>query len=348
MALVLAALAALPLHGQGPTLVAFTGNVYDEQGQPLAGATVVFQGLDITSIRREIRTDEKGGFYYGGFLPGRYRITILRGEEVLWSMPVTLPYFLDVLRLDINLKQLREAAESLRRLDPELEQRREENRRRRQRETELQRHYTRGTRYLEDGEAEQAIEEFQAAQALEPENGSAYAMLAAARAAAGQPQQAIALYQRALALEPNEAAHYNNLGTLLVEGGQMEEGLAHFDRAAQLDPGRASTYRFNRGAALLNAGRPAQALPALQEAVRRDPTLAVAHYFLGLALLRTSPRVTTEAEQERVEPRRGTLEAFRRYLQLAPDGEYAQQARNHLERFGALPVELHSPAEVPE
>ncbi len=183
---------------------------------------------------------------------------------------------------------------------------------------------------------------------MQPDSGTVYGLLASAKAAAGQTEQAIALYRRALELQPREAAHYNNLGALLVRRGELEEGLSYFDRAARLEPGQVATCRFNRGAALLNAGRVADAVPALREAVERDPTLAVAHYFLGLALLRTSPRKQLPSGKERIEPRSGTLEAFERYLRLAPEGEYAEQARNHLEEFGALPPQLLLPTPNPE
>lgn len=331
-----AGLGALPLSPQTPELGAFAGTVHDEQGQPLAGATVVFRSLDIEQ-QRQIQTDKDGRFYYAGFRPGRYRITILRGGQVLWSFQFTLPPFQEVVQLDIDLKKLREAAARIERLDPELERQRDAERQRRQRDDELQGHFTRGARHLGDGQPEAAIQELEAARQMEPERGTIYGLLAAATAAAGRPEQAIALYRRALELEPDEAAHHNNLGTLLARRGNLDEALAHFDRAARLDPNRSPTYFFNRGAALLNAGRPADALPALEQAVRRDPTLAVAHYFLGLVLFRTSPRPPRESGAGHVQPQPGTREAFERYLQLEPDGEFAGLARDYLKQLSSPP-----------
>lgn len=329
---------ALPLLGQGPEVTAFAGRVRDEQGQPLVGATVMFRGLDF-DVNRQTQTDKDGRFYDGGFRVGRYQVSVLRGGEVLWSFAVSVPPFREVTELEIDLKKLREAAEQMTRLDPELERQRQEELERRQHEDNLKAHLNRGSRHLNQGRPEEAVAEFQAALALEPKRGATHGLLAAAVAAAGRDDEAIEHYRRALEVEPQEAAHHNNLGTVLARQGKLEEALFHFEKAAQLDPERASTYQFNRGAALLNAGRPAEALPVLRQATRTDPTLAVAHYFLGLALVRSTPRLSGAPAAERVEPPPGAVEAFQHYLQLAPEGEYAPPARDYLKRLGALPPE---------
>ena len=101
--------AVLPLAAQSPEVAAFAGTVWDEQGKPLAGAKVIFRSLDF-NLQREVETDQEGHFFHGGLHSGRYHITILRGEQVLWSYPVTLLRFREVVRLDINLQKLREAA----------------------------------------------------------------------------------------------------------------------------------------------------------------------------------------------------------------------------------------------
>lgn len=344
--LLLAALAAswavLPLLAQRPELGAFAGVVRDEQGQPLAGATVVFRGLDF-NLRRETRTERDGRFYYGGFQSGRYQIAVLRAGRVLWLMSVTLPQFQPVVELDINLQKLREAAERVPQLDPELERQREAERQRREQEDQLQGHLSRGARQLAEGHPERALEEYQAAVALDPNRGLTHALLGAAYAAANRREEAIAAYQRALQLEPTEGAHHNNLAALLARNGQLDEALPHFAQAVRLDPERAATYHFNTGAALFNANRLDDALPAFRQATRSDLKFAPAHYFLGLVLFRTSPRRPSEHGPERVEPRPGTIEAFQRYLQLAPDGEYADSARDYLNRLGAGPPQMLSP-----
>jgi len=329
-------LAILPLRAQYEH-GAFTGKILDEEGKPLAGATILIRALDL-ELERRTETDKNGVFYYGGFRPGRYHITVLRGQEILWAHVVTLPYFRETLPLDIDLKKLREAAEQAQRLDPALEEQRRADQEQQKRENELQRQLNLAMRHLNQGRPEQALGAYRAALEMSPDDHVLYGMMGAAAAAAGRREEALGHYRRALQLAPQEAAHHNNLAALLAEAGKLEEALAEFQRAAQLDPDRAANYFFNRGAALLNAGHPGEALAPLREAVRRDPTLPVAHYFLGLALLRTSPRTGGALRAERVEPWPGAVEAFRRYLELAPDGEFAPRAREILSELGVLPA----------
>ncbi|HXE74811.1 MAG TPA: tetratricopeptide repeat protein [Candidatus Xenobia bacterium] len=313
--------------GRAQETGAFSGIVLDEAGEPLVGAVVIVRRLEF-NLEWKTETDLQGRFYYGGFQPGRYRVSVQRNERVVWSTYTVLPPGGE-LRYTIDLKKMREEAERLGRLDPGLEQRREAERLRQAREDELERHYTSGARALADGKPEEAIREYQALIEKQPGQSTPHSLLGSAYAAAGRLEEAASAYRRALELEPREAAHHNNLGLVLIRSGQLDDGLRHIERAAQLDPERAATYEFNLGAALLNAGRPGDALAPLRRAVRSDPTFALGQYFLGLALLRTSPR-----RGEQIDARVGTAEAFQRYLQLAPDGPYAADARAHLKQLG--------------
>jgi len=323
-----------PARAQGTG--AFSGVVLDEEGAPLVGAVVIVRRLEF-NLERQTETDIQGRFYYGGFQPGRYRVSVQRNERVVWSTYAVLPPGGE-LHYTVDLKKMREEAERLGRLDPELEQRREGQRLRQAREDELERHYTTGARALADGKPEEAIPEYQALIEKQPGQATPHSLLGSAYAAAGRLPEASASFRRALELEPREAAHHNNLGLVLIRSGQLDDGLRHIERAVQLDPERAATYEFNLGAALLNAGRTQEALAPLRRAVRNDPTFAVGQYFLGLALLQTSPR-----RGEQIDPRVGTAEAFQRYLQLAPDGPYAADARAHLKRLGVPEAPASTP-----
>lgn len=343
MALLLVYLGPLPLGAQTVGTAAIGGEIRDEQGKPMAGATIVIRSQQ-AQFRRETRTDEAGRFHDAGFSPGQYHLLVMQEGQILWWFPVTLPANQERLQVEIDLKQLREAARERMTLSAELQERRENDREAAERMARLMSHYNLGARYLQEQEAGKAIEEFQSALAMEPDRGSTYAMLGQAYTAAGQPQAALEAYQEALSLDPSEAAHHNNLATLLANAGRLDEAMERFRRAAQLDSERSATYQFNLGAALLNAGRPRDALPLLRQASRTDPTLSVAHFFLGVALLDTTPQPAEGRAGEPLEAPPGSIEAFQRYLQLEPDGEYSEPARRHLERLGAPATDMLLPA----
>jgi hypothetical protein len=63
-----------------------------------------------------------------------------------------------------------------------------------------------------------------------------------------------------------------------------------------------------------------------------------------VALFRTSPRQPTEEAPERVAGRPGTVQAFQRYLQLDPEGEYGRTARDYLEQLGVSTSDMLLPA----
>ncbi len=329
--ILLGAVSGLVLNAQSPQTGAFAGTVVDEEGKPLVGATVLFNRLDY-ELERRVETDEHGRFFHGGFLPGPYRITLLRNGQIVWSTQAHMVNLGSEHRFEIDLKQLREEAERRAQLDPELERRREAARQLEARQEELQQHYGLATRYLREDRAEDAIRVFQAALDRRPNDATTHSLLGLAYADAGRLPEAIASCRRALELEPHEAAHHNNLGTLLIRSGQVEDGVRHIEQAARLDADRAATYHFNVGAALLNADRARDAVGHFRQALRADPTLAVAHFFLGVALVRSAP---STAKQLPATP--DAVQAFQRYLQLAPDGEYAERAREYLKQLEANP-----------
>jgi tetratricopeptide (TPR) repeat protein len=85
----------------------------------------------------------------------------------------------------------------------------------------------------------------------------------------------------------------------------MDEGLAHFREAVAIVPENVQ-YRANLASALVQAGRPTEAIAECQEALRLAPDFAKAHLRLGLAL----------ASLGRFEE---ALREYREALRLQPD-----------------------------
>jgi Tfp pilus assembly protein PilF len=327
---------------QGGAAGSISGTVHDEQGLPLAGASVVLRSAN-PPLRREVQTDPEGQFSITGMQAAQYHLLLLRGGEILWSFPVTLATGQGTLRVDIDLKKLRDEVASRTRLEPGLERRLTAEREQAERTFVLHAHFNRAMRLSEDGKLEDAVQEYRAALELEPNSGTILGLVGSALTELGRYEEARGALERALEREPTEAAHHSNLGALLAREGKPEEALAHFRRAAQLDPERAASYHFNAGALLLNVGRFEEAIAALQEVTRLEPTLAAAHFFLAVGMLRQAEARFGRGLLERPIERTNIINVFQRYLQLEPDGPYASQARDYLEHLGSAPPAILLP-----
>ena len=71
---------------------------------------------------------------------------------------------------------------------------------------------------------------------------------------------------------------------------------------------------YNQGIILWNQGKIPEAKVKFEEAIKADANHPEAHYQLGMALLNEG-NVT------------GAVTAFEKYLQLAPEGQFAAQAK---------------------
>lgn len=130
-------------------------------------------------------------------------------------------------------------------------------------------------------------------------------------------------------------AYYNNMGEGLAKTGRNDEAIVAYNTAATTDPANAGNYYFNLGATLTNANKSNDAIIAFDKALAINPMMADAFYLKGVALL---GKATMKGDK--MEAPAGTAEAFNKYLELKPDGAYAQPAKDMLAAIGAK-VETH-------
>jgi tetratricopeptide (TPR) repeat protein len=132
----------------------------------------------------------------------------------------------------------------------------------------------------QQGQLGQAIEQFQQATAVDPENTTLLRLLADALRENNQPDEARACLDRAIELQPEDAGTHHELGLLLSGLGQAEAALGPYRRAIELQPGCAD-FHFNRGNAHYALGQVTDARRDYQRAAKLDPALAAAHFNLG-------------------------------------------------------------------
>lgn len=92
-------------------------------------------------------------------------------------------------------------------------------------------------------------------------------------------------YRQAIALDPCLDVAYVNLGALLCEAHRCTEAVALYD-GALAHCGDTPLIHFNRATALEDTGHLQQAVQAYERALVLDPSLADAHYNLGVLMER--------------------------------------------------------------
>ena len=135
--------------------------------------------------------------------------------------------------------------------------------------------------------------------------------------------KAMEAYQKAIELKPDDAATHNNYALALAQSKKIPEAQAELTKAAQLEPNKAGQYFYNLGAVLVNTGQGEPACEAFKKAIDADANYAEAQYQWGNCLF-AKAQVTADGK---VTPVPGTLEAFQKYLELSPTGPNAESAK---------------------
>ncbi len=81
---------------------------------------------------------------------------------------------------------------------------------------------------------------------------------------------------------------------------------------------------------LVNTGQNEAACPAFKKAIDADPNYADAYYQYGICLV--SQAKTDASGKVTAVP--GTIEALQKYIDLKPDGPFAEQAKGMIQVMG--------------
>jgi tetratricopeptide (TPR) repeat protein len=144
-------------------------------------------------------------------------------------------------------------------------------------------HHALGNTFLDQGQIDKAIEQYEAALAIEPDYAMSRYNLGVALAAVGRLDEAIEQYQETVRLQPNNAVAHNNLGNALLMQGRLEPAMDHCREALRLDPDFAEAH-FNVGTISYLHGDVDEAIAEYRQALEANPELTAVHYPLGFAL----------------------------------------------------------------
>jgi tetratricopeptide (TPR) repeat protein len=186
----------------------------------------------------------------------------------------------------------------------------------------------------------QAVAEFQQAQKAAPEKDPNvhlfWARMGEAYDVAGRNDEAINAYQQAIAAKPDNAGYYNNLGNVLARAGKIDDAKAAYTKSAELDPANAGLAWRNFGISLYQAGRMADAIEPLQKATQIDPKNPQGWYLLGTCMVADPSIYKQVGDKIEVTPKPGTVEAFKKAIELDPNGPIGAQAKQGLEQLEQL------------
>lgn len=132
------------------------------------------------------------------------------------------------------------------------------------------------------GNARGAMDLFDEAERLDPENADILFNRARLWSMLGRPQQALADLNRASAVSPSADVHEQR-GILLVQVGDRDGGRAAFEAAIALDNGSSLAWA-NLGGLALDDTEFDQAIRCYDRAINIEPTLAVAYVNRARAL----------------------------------------------------------------
>ena len=188
--------------------------------------------------------------------------------------------------------------------------------------------------------ATQAVAEFQEAQKASPEKDPNqhlfWARMGEAYDLAGRNDDAINAYQQAVTIKPDNPNYYNNLGNVLGRVGKIDDARAAYTKSAELDPPNAALAWRNFGISLYQANRMTEAIEPLKKSAEIDPKNAQTWYLLGTCMVADPSIYKTVGDKIEVTPMPGTVEAFQKAIELDPTGPIGVQAKAGLEQLQQL------------
>lgn len=347
---------------------ALEGDVKGQDGSPLKGAVINIDRLDIKG-HYDCKSDKRGHYYYGGLPLGKYKITLVvdgkevdhvNGVQTHPGDPIVNNF--DMKALAARSQALTQAAasgtltkEQTRGMSAEekaaFDKANKDREKQMAKNKALNDAFNGGKEALNAKQFDVAVAQFTKATEMAPDQpvvwanlGDAEIQLAKTKTGAEHDDalnKGMEAYQKTLTLKPDDAGVHNNYALALAQAKKFDEAQAELAKAAQLDPTNAGKYYYNLGALLVNNGQTAPAADAFKKAIELDPNYADAQYQYGIALIGQA-KLGDDGKYVAVP---GTREAFEKYLQLKPDGPFAEAAKGMLATLsGSVDTSYQNPA----
>jgi tol-pal system protein YbgF len=170
-----------------------------------------------------------------------------------------------------------------------------------------------------------------------PDASILWAQLGQAQVGLKKYDEAKSTYRKALEIEaaskkPSlqvQGLAMSGFGEIYARTGKVQEANAAYDAAARVNPSLAALYLRNEAIIFFQMNDAEAQVAAANEAILADPNQPLVYYLKGQGLIQ---KATINPKTAKIVLPPGCLEAYRKYLELAPSGPYAAQVKSILEK----------------
>ena len=174
--------------------------------------------------------------------------------------------------------------------------------------------------------------------AAKPDASILWAQLGLAQVGLKKYDDAITTYKKVLDLEstskkPNpqvQGLAESGLGEIYARQGKVQDANAAYDAAAKANPTQAAFYLKNEAVIFFQMNNGDAQVAVANEAIAADPNQPLLYYLKGQGLIQ---KATLDPKTQKIVAPPGCLEAYQKYLQLAPDGPYAAEVKGIIAGF---------------
>jgi tetratricopeptide (TPR) repeat protein len=348
------ALAILPglfpatMYADVKTLATIHGHAQDPAGVPIGNAEVRISP-DGKAVKYTFTTDANGDYKGADIVPGTYYILLWQKDATTGALK-QIDYFEnvkisageDVLQ-DFDLSR----PEYLKKLTPEQQKAIADAKAKNAGIMKENQDVKKLNGMLADARADITAKKFDEAAALmsqatqvKADAGVLWLELGIAQDGQKKYDDAVVSLKKAIDLDtaskkPNpevQANAQNALGEAYAHTNKVPDAAAAYEAAAKILPTNAGMYYSNETIVLSQAGAPVDAVvAAADKAIAADPKRAIPYYLKGQALIN---KATIDPKTQKIVAPPGTEEAYEKYLDLAPDGPQANDAKAVLQEIG--------------
>lgn len=276
------------------------GAVVDENNQPLGGAEVLLEPLNVRSREMRLESDANGTFVRIGIRLGDYRLTIHKEGYQTYSEEIKIRLGAPR-RLDVILRSM-----AARRVAASEEE-----------EAELKLYFDQGVAEIEAENYPAALAAFEQVLELKPDSATAYFNLGVVYGKMGETEKAIELFSKAAEIRSDYYDAYVAIGAIYSAESRWSETLEVLSKALEAQSDSTDTL-YNYGAAAMNASDFAKAKESFEKLLAIDPEHAAGHYQMGMICV-------NQGENE------AAILNLEKYLELEPEGPQAATATGILD-----------------